>query len=168
MNKDKFKLWLDDPDHCLIMGIINMTPDSFSDGGKFNSTNSAIDYAYKLLDAGADILDIGGESSRPGADPVSNSEEINRISPLIKELGKNANCLISVDTYKSSTAKFGLDNGATIINDISGLTYDTKMASVISNFNAPFKAANLKKLICSGVVAEIMQKSFTLVRVLVV
>ena len=63
MNKDKFKLWLDDPDHCLIMGIINMTPDSFSDGGKFNSTNSAIDYAYKLLDAGADILDIGGESS---------------------------------------------------------------------------------------------------------
>ena len=96
------------------------------------------------MDTGADILDIGGESSRPGADPVSNSEEINRISPLIKELGKNANCLISVDTYKSSTAKFGLDNGATIINDISGLTYDTKMASVISNFNAPVVVMHMK------------------------
>ena len=144
MNKNKFKLWLDNPDHCLIMGIINMTPDSFSDGGKFNSINSAIDYAYKLLDAGADILDIGGESSRPEADPVSNIEEIDRISPLIKELGKNANCLISVDTYKSITAKFGLDNGATIINDISGLTYDTKMASVISNFNAPVVVMHMK------------------------
>ena len=144
MNKNKFKLWLDNPDHCLIMGIINMTPDSFSDGGKFNSINSAIDYAYKLLDTGADILDIGGESSRPGADPVSNSEEIDRISPLIKELGKNANCLISVDTYKSSTAKFGLDNGATIINDISGLTHDSEMASVISNFNAAVVVMHMK------------------------
>ncbi len=144
MNKNKFKLWLDNPGHCLIMGIINMTPDSFSDGGKFNSINSAIDYAYKLLDTGADILDIGGESSRPGADPVSNSEEIDRISPLIKELGKNANCLISVDTYKSSTAKFGLDNGATIINDISGLTYDSEMANVISNFNAAVVVMHMK------------------------
>ncbi|MEC9437447.1 MAG: dihydropteroate synthase, partial [Candidatus Neomarinimicrobiota bacterium] len=114
MNKEKFNNWLEKPEKCLIMGIINMTPDSFSDGGNLHSTNQAIDFAYKLIDNGADIVDIGGESSRPGANPISDIEEINRISPLIEELGKNTNCLISIDTYKPTTAKFALDNGVDI------------------------------------------------------
>jgi len=121
-----------------------MTPDSFSDGGNLHSTNQAIDFAYKLIDNGADIVDIGGESSRPGANPISDIEEINRISPLIEELGKNTNCLISIDTYKPTTAKFALDNGVDIINDISGLTYDSEMVDIISNFNATVVIMHMK------------------------
>jgi len=144
MNKEKFNNWLEKPEKCLIMGIINMTPDSFSDGGNLHSTNQAIDFAYKLIDNGADIVDIGGESSRPGANPISDIEEINRISPLIEELGKNTNCLISIDTYKPTTAKFALDNGVDIINDISGLTYDSEMVDIISNFNATVVIMHMK------------------------
>jgi len=144
MNKEKFNNWLEKPEKCLIMGIINMTPDSFSDGGNLHSTNQAIDFAYKLIDNGADIVDIGGESSRPGANPISDIEEINRISPLIEELAKNTNCLISIDTYKPTTAKFALDNGVDIINDISGLTYDSEMVDIISNFNATVVIMHMK------------------------
>ena len=83
MNESKFKNWLKKPSNCLIMGIVNTTPDSFSDGGKYISANKAIDFAYDLLDKGANIIDIGGESSRPGAEPISSEEEIKRISPLL-------------------------------------------------------------------------------------
>jgi len=144
MNKNKFNNWLEKPSKCLIMGIINMTPDSFSDGGNLHTINQAIDFAYKLIENGADIIDIGGESSRPGSNPVSGIEEINRISPLIEELRKNTNCLISIDTYKSTTAKFALDNGVDIINDISGLTYDSEMVDIISNYNAAVVIMHMK------------------------
>ena len=144
MNKNKFNNWLEKPSKCLIMGIINMTPDSFSDGGNLHTINQAIDFAYKLIENGADIIDIGGESSRPGSNPVSDIEEINRISPLIEELRKNTNCLISIDTYKSTTAKFALDNGVDIINDISGLTYDSEMVDIISNYNAAVVIMHMK------------------------
>ena len=85
-----------------------------------------------MLDQGADIIDIGGESSRPGADPVPPAEEIKRIAPLLNELVKNTDCLISVDTYKSSTATYALDNGAHLINDISGLSHDNDMVNAVS------------------------------------
>ena len=144
MNVEIFKNWLKKPTDCLIMGIVNTTPDSFSDGGKFNTPTKAIDFAYDLLDQGADIIDIGGESSRPGADPVLAAEEIKRIAPLLNELVKNTDRLISVDTYKSSTAAYALDNGAHLINDISGLSYDNDMVNVISSYNAPVIIMHMK------------------------
>ena len=144
MNKIFFKNWLKNPTNCLIMGIVNTTPDSFSDGGKFNTPIKAIDFAYDLLDQGADIIDIGGESSRPGADPVPPAEEIKRIAPLLNELVKNTDCPISVDTYKSSTATYALDNGAHLINDISGLSHDNDMVNVISSHNAPVIIMHMK------------------------
>ena len=144
MNEEIFKNWLKKPIDCLIMGIVNTTPDSFSDGGKFNTPIKAIDFAYDLLDQGADIIDIGGESSRPGADPVLPAEEIKRIAPLLNELVKNTDCLISVDTYKSSTATYALDNGAHLINDISGLSHDKEMVNVISRYNAPVVIMHMK------------------------
>ena len=144
MNELKFKNWLKKPSNCLIMGIVNTTPDSFSDGGKYNSANKAIDRAYHLLENGADIIDIGGESSRPGAKPVSPAEEIKRISPLLIELAKNTDSTISIDTYKSSTAIYALDNGAHLINDISGMTHDKKMVNIISRYKVPIVIMHMK------------------------
>jgi len=144
MNELKFKNWLKKPSNCLIMGIVNTTPDSFSDGGKYNSVNKAIDHAYDLLDNGADIIDIGGESTRPGAKPVSTSDEIKRISPLLIELAKNTDSTISIDTYKSSTAIHALDNGAHLINDISGMTHDKKMVNIISRYKVPIVIMHMK------------------------
>ena len=144
MNELKFKNWLKKPSNCLIMGIVNTTPDSFSDGGKNNSANKAIDRAYHLLENGADIIDIGGESSRPGAKPVSPAEEIKRISPLLIELAKNTDSTISIDTYKSSTAIYALDNGAHLINDISGMTHDKKMVNIISRYKVPIVIMHMK------------------------
>ena len=144
MNELKFKNWLKKPSNCLIMGIMNTTPDSFSDGGKYNSGSKAIDRAYDLLYSGADIIDIGGESSRPGAKPVSAAEEIKRISPLLIELAKNTDSTISIDTYKSSTAIYALDNGAHLINDISGMTHDKKMVNIISRYKVPIVIMHMK------------------------
>ena len=144
MNELKFKNWLKKPSNCLIMGIMNTTPDSFSDGGKYNSGSKAIDRAYDLLESGADIIDIGGESSRPGAKPVSAAEEIKRISPLLIELAKNTDSTISIDTYKSSTAIYALDNGAHLINDISGMTHDKKMVNIISRYKVPIVIMHMK------------------------
>ena len=144
MKKNDFKNWIKDPSKHLIMGIVNTTPDSFSDGGMLNSVGKEIDYAYKLLSQGADIIDIGGESTRPGSQKISSTEEIQRISPLIMELSNNCDCAISVDTYKSSTAKFALDNGVDIINDISGLTFDPSMANLITKYDASLVLMHIK------------------------
>ena len=144
MDASNFKNWLKAPSNCLIMGIVNTTPDSFSDGGKYSTPNKAIDFAYNLLDKGADIIDIGGESSRPGADPISFEEEIKRISPLLNELVKNTNSPISIDTYKSATANYALEKGAHLINDISGMTHDKEMVNVISKYNIPIILMHMK------------------------
>lgn len=144
MNKDKFKNWLKKPSEYLIMGIVNTTPDSFSDGGKYNSASEAIDFAYELLREGADIIDIGGESSRPGADPIPAEEEIERISPLLSELVKNTECTISIDTYKSSTANYALNNGACLVNDISGLSFDKEMVNIVIRHNVPIVIMHMK------------------------
>ena len=120
------------------MGILNVTPDSFSDGGKYIDSESALDHALKMIDMGADIIDIGGESTRPGSDPVSEDDECNRVVPVIESLKKNnSEILISVDTYKPYVAKRAIEAGADIVNDISGLTFDSKMLSVLSKNDIP-------------------------------
>ncbi len=117
----------------LIMGILNATPDSFFDGGKYNSYESAVERAGKMIDEGADIIDIGGLSSRPGSKPVSPEEELERTIPLIKHNHNNFNVLISIDTYRSEVASKAVSAGADIINDISAFTMDEHMVSIAAN-----------------------------------
>jgi dihydropteroate synthase len=113
------------------MGILNVTPDSFSDGGKFNSLSTALNQAKKIISAGADILDIGGESSRPGAREIPATEELRRTIPVIQAIRKfNKKIAISIDTTKSIVAEAAVKNGATYINDISGLTSDSRLAEI--------------------------------------
>ena len=119
------------------MGILNVTPDSFSDGGQFTNSQQAADYAIKMINEGADIIDIGGESSRPGAKPVPLDEELKRIKPVIKSIREQTDCLISIDTYKASVAEAAIDLGADIINDITSLSYDQSMANLVSTRKAP-------------------------------
>uniref|UniRef100_A0A7V3ZZE4 Dihydropteroate synthase n=1 Tax=candidate division WOR-3 bacterium TaxID=2052148 RepID=A0A7V3ZZE4_UNCW3 len=127
------KLKVNFGDHTLIMGILNVTPDSFYDGGKYNLTDSALKRAEEILREGADIIDIGGESSRPGADPVTLQEELDRVIPVIEKL-KGFPIPISIDTYKSQVAEEACKNGASIINDISGLTQDERMVEVAKKY----------------------------------
>lgn len=119
-----------------IMGIINVTPDSFSDGGRFFSVDAAIEHALRLIDEGADIVDIGGESSRPGAEPVALAEELKRVLPVIEAIAKRAPVAVSIDTYKAEVARQALQCGADIVNDISGLRFDADMAATIAHSNA--------------------------------
>ena len=119
------------------MGILNITPDSFSDGGKYFNKKKALTHATNLINSGADIIDIGGESSRPGALPITIDEEKNRVIPIISDLRKeNPDILISVDTCKSEVAEEAIEVGADIINDISGLK-DIKMPNVIQKNKTP-------------------------------
>lgn len=113
-----------------LMGIVNVTPDSFSDGGQFNSVSAAFDHALRLVDEGADILDIGGESTRPGATPVTLADELQRVVPVVRELARRTRVPISIDTSKAEVARQCLDAGAVIVNDISGLTLDAEMPRV--------------------------------------
>lgn len=112
----------------LIMGILNVTPDSFSDGSQFLSLEKALAHAERMIAEGADIIDVGGESTRPGAVPVSPEEELERVVPVIEELAKRTSIPISVDTTKALVARAALDAGAAIVNDISGLRFDFHIA----------------------------------------
>jgi dihydropteroate synthase len=119
------------------MGIVNVTPDSFYDGGKrFDSGRAAAD-ALEMIEAGAEILDIGGESTRPGAQPVPLEEELRRVLPVIRELRKNLNTPISIDSYKEAVARAALDAGADIVNDISALRFDPGMAALVAGEGVP-------------------------------
>jgi dihydropteroate synthase len=120
----------------LIMGILNITPDSFSDGNLFISPHKAIDRALEMLDQGADIIDIGGESTRPGAEPVSAEDELARILPVITGLSGRISCPISVDTWKGAVASSALAAGAEIVNDISGLSFDPQMPDIAAQSGA--------------------------------
>jgi dihydropteroate synthase len=120
----------------LVMGIVNVTPDSFSDGGERLDPDIAIRDALTMIDDGADLVDIGGESTRPGAAPLSAEEELRRISPVLEGLRGRAHAPISIDTYKAVVADRALDLGATIVNDISALTYDTALAGLIARRGA--------------------------------
>lgn len=119
-----------------VMGILNITPDSFSDGGQYNEVDTAVDRALEMLEEGADIIDIGAESSRPGANEVSAEEELKRIIPIVEALLKRTEAVLSIDTYKAKVAEECLKLGAGIINDISGLNADEKMAEVIADYDA--------------------------------
>ena len=121
-------------ERTLVMGILNLTPDSFSDGGSFNQIDKAVKHAYQLIEDGADILDIGAESTRPQADPVDAAEEIARLKPVLKKLVKEIPVPISVDTYKSQVAKEVLELGAQIINDVWGFKKDREIANVCARY----------------------------------
>ncbi|MEG0069477.1 dihydropteroate synthase [Cetobacterium sp.] len=124
-------------DTTLIMGILNITPDSFSDGGKFNNIDSALNQAKLLLSQGADIIDIGGQSTRPGHEEISLEEELQRVIPVIERISQELNCLISIDTYRYEVAEAALIAGAHIINDVWGLQRDNgEMARVAAKYNA--------------------------------
>lgn len=114
----------------MVMGIVNVTPDSFSDGGRFLDTGRAVEHALTLVAEGADILDIGGESTRPGAEPVEEAEEMRRVLPVIRAVRSETKTLISIDTMKASVARAALDAGADIINDVTGLRGDPAMPRV--------------------------------------
>ena len=117
-------------DRPLVMGILNVTPDSFSDGGRFSSIDAAIRHAEELVNEGADIIDVGGESTRPGSRPVPADEEIRRVVPVIEAVAKWFDTPLSIDTTKSEVASRSIDAGAEIINDISGLRFDDRIAEV--------------------------------------
>lgn len=118
--------------HTYIMGILNVTPDSFSDGGKFNQIDAALKHAEEMIRDGADVIDIGGESTRPGYTKISDEEETGRVVPVIEAVKKEFEIPISVDTYKSGVAEAAAQAGADLINDIWGLKYDARMAEVIA------------------------------------
>ena len=122
-----------DTDHeTYIMGILNVTPDSFSDGGNFNCLDAALRHTEEMLAEGADIIDIGGESTRPGHVQITDQEEIDRVTPIIEAVKSRFDVPISLDTYKSAVAEAGIAAGADLINDIWGLKYDSKMAGLIA------------------------------------
>ncbi len=119
-----------------IMGILNVTPDSFSDGGRYNSLDAALFHAQQMADEGADIIDVGGESTRPGHTQISDEEEISRVVPVIEKLKQEFDIPLSVDTYKSAVAAAAVRAGADLVNDIWGLKYDENIASVIAESGA--------------------------------
>ena len=120
-----------------VMGILNVTPDSFSDGGKWNRMDAALQHAEQMIADGADILDIGGESTRPGYTKLSDEEEISRVVPVIEAVKREFDIPVSVDTYKSRVATAALAAGADLVNDIWGLKYDPDMAGVIAQAGVP-------------------------------
>lgn len=130
-------------DRTLLMGVINVTPDSFSDGGLFLDPASAVEHAKRLVDEGADILDVGGESSRPGSDPVTEEEEWARLEPVLRCLLRHVDAAVSVDTYKPQTARRALEAGAHIINDITGLT-DPAMIEIVAQHQVPVVIMHMK------------------------
>lgn len=123
--------------HTYVMGILNVTPDSFSDGGKWNRKEQALKHVEEMLGEGADIIDIGGESTRPGHIPVSEEEEIYRVVPVIEAVKANFDVPVSLDTYKGQVAEAGIAAGADLINDVWGLKNDDKIAEVISKNSLP-------------------------------
>lgn len=128
---------LRDPDRTLIMGILNVTPDSFSDGGEWTDIDAAIARGYRLVDQGADIVDVGGESTRPGARALTPSEEWDRIGAVVKALSQ-AGIAVSVDTYHADTARRGVEAGAVMINDVTGGTGDASMFSTIAGLSCMY------------------------------
>jgi dihydropteroate synthase len=123
-------------ERTLVMGVLNVTPDSFADGGRFIDPARAVDAALAMEAAGADLIDVGGESTRPGAEPVGADEERARIEPVLERLAGHLKVPLSIDTYKAVVAQAAIDRGATIVNDISALRYDPELASVVARARA--------------------------------
>ena len=131
------------PRPTLVMGVINVTPDSFSDGGKFQSTNQAVEHALRLAEEGADILDIGGESTRPGAETVDASVELSRVIPVIEKLAGQTQAALSIDTQKPTVARAALETGAAIINDIAANREDEAMWQLVAETGAGYVAMHM-------------------------
>jgi dihydropteroate synthase len=127
-----------------VMGVLNVTPDSFSDGGLFSGHDAAVDHARSMASQGADIIDIGGESTRPGAEPLTEEEELRRILPVIERVAAELAVPISVDTYKAPVARKALAAGASIVNDISGLRFSTDMARIVADHDASVVLMHIK------------------------
>jgi dihydropteroate synthase len=127
-----------------IMGILNVTPDSFSDGGDFFDHGRAVEHALEMVEAGADLLDIGGESTRPGSDPVAAEDEIDRVVPVIEQVAKYATVPISIDTTKASVAEAALEAGAALVNDVSALRFDADMAGLVAKAAVPLVVMHMK------------------------
>lgn len=120
-----------------VMGILNVTPDSFSDGGSYTNIDKAMEQAEKMIRQGADIIDVGGESTRPGHVQIGDEEEIKRVVPVIREIKKKFDIPVSIDTYKSAVAEAALEAGADLLNDIWGFRYDEKMAELAAKYDVP-------------------------------
>ena len=145
MNIKQFNDWLSsDNKQSLIMGILNVTPDSFSDGGQYFDKNVAVEHALAMIRNGANIIDIGGESTRPFSDPVSLDEEISRVIPVIKGIREKSDVCISIDTTKSMVASEALHVGASIINDVSAMEVDPFMADIAVKFDCPIVIMHMK------------------------
>ena len=128
----------------IVMGILNVTPDSFADGGLYNSVDNAVEHAILMEKKGADIIDIGGESTRPGAKPLSLYEEIQRVIPVVEQLLNNISVPLSIDTYKSEIAKRALDLGVSMVNDITALQVDKKLVNIIAEYDVPVCLMHIK------------------------
>ena len=145
MNIKQFNDWLSSENkQSLIMGILNVTPDSFSDGGQYFDKNAAVEHALAMVENGANIIDIGGESTRPFSDPVSLDEEISRVIPVIKGIREKSDVCISIDTTKSMVASEALHVGASIINDVSAMEVDPFMADIAVKFDCPIIIMHMK------------------------
>ncbi len=145
MNGSEFIPWLRDPHRrVLVMGVLNVTPDSFSDGGRFCTADAAIERAEQIASEGAEIIDIGGESTRPGALPVSPDEQIRRIIPVLRSAAGRLPILFSVDTTSSEVAEAALDAGAVMVNDISAATFDANMLPLVARRQVPIILMHMK------------------------
>ncbi len=142
---DQFKKQVHNPSgQTLVMGILNVTPDSFSDGGEFDDTKKAVEHAISMISAGADVIDIGGESTRPGSKPVPVDDELARVIPVIELIRQESDICISIDTYKSAVANTALEAGADIVNDISGFMFDPQMVDTIRAAGVPAILMHIK------------------------
>ena len=145
MNAPRFNQWIREENPAtLIMGILNVTPDSFSDGGMYYNATQAIEFALQMEEEGADIIDVGGESTRPGAKTVELQKECDRILPVIEGIRTKSDILISIDTYKSEVARKSIAAGADMVNDISGMTFDPNMVDVIKDSGLPVVIMHIK------------------------
>ena len=145
MNAPRFNQWIREENPAtLIMGILNVTPDSFSDGGMYYDATQAIEFALQMAEEGADIIDVGGESTRPGAKTVELQKECDRILPVIEGIRTKSDILISIDTYKSEVARKSIATGAGMVNDISGMTFDPNMVDVIKDSGLPVVIMHIK------------------------
>ncbi len=128
----------------LVMGILNVTPDSFSDGGRYMNPEKALDKAREMVEEGADVIDVGGESTRPGAEPVDPDEEMRRVIPVVEAVADKLDVAVSVDTYKSHVARAALEAGAVMINDISGLRFSPDMVDIAGEYGAQIVVMHMK------------------------
>ncbi len=148
----------------LVMGVLNVTPDSFSDGGQFFSFDRALAHAEQMIAEGADVIDIGGESTRPGSEFVTEAEELRRVIPVIERLAAKSSVPISIDTTKSSVARAALDAGAGIVNDISGLRFDLAIADEVARSKAGLVLMHSRAMQKLPPVADIMSEVISSVR----